>query len=73
VLARRVGEILGSPNDYRILRAIAKDYIGRFATHIDTTGSTDRFDWNPPTPRTTPPAPRYTRYYPDARRQGARS
>ncbi|WP_431921102.1 TniQ family protein [Nonomuraea jabiensis] len=73
VLAHRVGEILGSPNDYLTLRTITKDYVGRFATHIDTTGSADRFDWNPPTPRTTPPAPRYTRYYPNARRQGARS
>ncbi|MEU6718369.1 TniQ family protein [Nonomuraea sp. NPDC046802] len=73
VLARRVGEILGSPNSYLTLRAIIKDYADRFAAHIDATGSADRFDWNPPTPLTTPPAPRYTRYYPHAQCRGARS
>lgn len=61
-LAAQACEVLRNNNGYTALRTIINDYAGNLARNIDRTGTADNFNWNPPTPLTTQPAPRDQRH-----------
>lgn len=57
-LAANAGDVIHNPGGYLTLQAITAAYADELAGHIDQTGTTSNFTWNPPTPLTTQPAPR---------------